>query len=75
MMIFVLSILYIKELVEMIEMNSKGTAGYVIHKTTDNNVLVCKILKECLSEEEAIEALVRLLSGNVTEKQLLKENR
>ena len=59
----------------MIDINSKETTGYVIHKTTDNNVSVCKILKECSSEEEAIEDLVRLLSGNVTEKQLLKENR
>lgn len=59
----------------MIEINLKETTGYLIHKTTDNNVSVCKILKECSSEEEAIEDLVRLLSGNVTEKQLLKENR
>ncbi len=59
----------------MIEINSKETTGYVLHKTTDNNVSVCKILKECSSEEEALKDLVRLLSGNATEKQLLQENR
>ena len=59
----------------MVEINSKKTTGYVIHKTTDNNISVCKILKECSSKEEAIEDLVRLLSGNATEEQLLKENR
>ena len=58
----------------MFEINPKKTTGYVIHKVTDSNVLVCKILKECSSEEEATEDLVRLLSKNVTEKQLLKEN-
>lgn len=59
----------------MIEINSKETTGYVIHKVTDSNILVCKILKECSSEEEAKEDLVRLLSGNITEKELIKENR
>lgn len=59
----------------MFEVNSKKTTGYVLHKVTDSNFLVCKILKECSSEEEATENLVRLLSGKVTEKQLLKENK
>ena len=59
----------------MIEINSKKTTGYIIHKVTDSDVLVCKILKECTSEEEATKDLIRLLSNNVTENQLLKENR
>ena len=59
----------------MVKTNYKETTGYIIHKVTDSNVLVCKILKECSSEEGATKDLVRLLSGNVTEKQLLEENR
>ena len=59
----------------MIEIKSKETKGYVLHKVTDSNVLVCKILKECSSVEEATNDLINLLSKNTTEKQLLKENR
>ena len=53
---------------------SKGT-GYVLHKVTDNNYCLCKILKEYESQEEAQEDLVELLVGNTTEKKLLKENK
>ena len=61
-------------MVDMFKIDYKKTVGYVLHKTTKDHISVCKILKECSSMEEAEEDLVRLLSGNVTEKELLKEN-
>ena len=49
------------------------TKGYVIHKVTDNNYCVCRILNEYESLDEAQKALVGLLSKNVTEEELLEE--
>lgn len=62
----------IKELLVMIKIDPKKTTAYVTHKITENSVSVCKISKKCSSEEEAEENLIRLLSGNVAEKQLFK---
>ena len=51
--------------------------GYVIHKTSTGQYILCKILKEYGNDFEAEEKctndLVSLLSGNTTEKKLLKE--
>lgn len=48
-------------------------AGYILHKITDDNYCVCKILNEYENIEDAKSDLVKLLSGNTTEKRLLKE--
>ena len=47
--------------------------GYVIHKITDDNICLCKILKEYNSLEQAKDDLIKLLSNQITEKELLKQ--
>jgi len=48
--------------------------GYIIHETTNENFQLCKILKEYNCIEDAKIDLIKLLSNNITEKKLLKEN-
>jgi len=48
--------------------------GYIIHETTKENFQLCKILKEYNCIEDAKIDLIKLLSNNITEKKLLKEN-
>jgi len=50
----------------------KDKKGYIIHKTC-NRVLLCKVLNEYSSDEEATKALTELLSNKTTEKKLLKD--
>lgn len=47
--------------------------GYVIHQVANNNFCLCKILKEYNSLEEAKNDLIKLLSNQITEKELLKQ--
>lgn len=54
----------------MFKINSKK--GYIIHKTC-NRVLLCKVLNEYSSDEEATKALTELLVNKTTEKKLLKD--
>lgn len=55
-------------------MQIKGNKqGYIIHKVTDNNYLLCKILKEYDNIDDTQTDLIKLLSNNITEKKLLKE--
>lgn len=49
--------------------------GYIIHKVTNNNYCLCKILKEYSSVEDTKKDLIELLSNNKTERQLIKENK
>lgn len=46
--------------------------GYVIHKTS-TRVMVCKILNEYASEEEAENDLVSLLTHKIKEEDLLDD--
>ena len=53
----------------MFKIDSKK--GYIIHKTP-NRYLLCKILEEYETQEEANKELANLLSGNKSERKLLK---
>ncbi len=53
------------------KIDKSAVKGYVIHKVTDSNYCVCRILSEYDNLEEAKEALVSLLARNVTEEELL----
>lgn len=46
--------------------------GYIIHKVTDNNYLLCKILKEYNNIEDTKSDMIKLLSNNITENELTK---
>ena len=57
-------------------MQLKGNKqGYIIHEVTKDNILLCKILKDYNSIEDAKSHLVKLLSSNINEKDLLKDNK
>lgn len=47
--------------------------AYLINKTSTGVYSICRILNEYHSEENAIEDISKLLSGNINEKDLLKE--
>jgi hypothetical protein len=49
--------------------------GYIIHKVTNNNYCLCKILKEYSNIEDTKKDLIKLLSNNITEKELIKESK
>ena len=53
------------------KIDANKTRGYIIHKVTDDNYCVCRILNEYKSLEKAKNALIGILSGNITEKELL----
>jgi len=53
--------------------NNGFKKGYLIHKTTENNYSVCRILNEYNSLEDAKNDLIKLLSKRKTEKDLLKK--
>jgi hypothetical protein len=47
--------------------------GYIIHKITDNNYALCKILNEYNSKEETEQDLLKLLTHKKDEEGLLKD--
>lgn len=46
--------------------------GYIIHKFSTGKYAVCKILDEFNSEDKALELVINLTSGAISEKDLLK---
>lgn len=47
--------------------------GYTVHKVTESNYQLCRILQEYNSKEEADKDLIKLLTHKKTEKDILKE--
>lgn len=47
--------------------------GYIIHKTTDDNYCLCRIIKEYGNVEDAKNDLIDLLSRNTPEKKIIKK--
>ena len=56
----------------MFNINKGSKKGYIVHDTPTRHLL-CRILNEYDTKEEAQDALVKLLSDKVTEKNLLKD--
>jgi len=48
---------------------------YLIHKMGESNFKLCKVLNEYNNADDAHDALTKLLTDEVTEKQLLRELR
>ena len=65
-----MSIIIIKE-VGIIKIIGRKT-GYLIHKTSNNNYCLCKILKEYDKEEDAKNDLIKLLAGTKKEEDFTK---
>lgn len=47
--------------------------AYIIHETSNNKFMLCKVLNEYTSDKEATETLIQLLRHTKTEKDILKE--
>ena len=55
------------------KVDKSGFNAYLIHKISDTNIKLCKVLNEYNSMEEADKALIDLLTNRKTEKEILKD--
>lgn len=51
---------------------TKSIKGYLIHKSSEKNYTLCRIVKEYDSFEEADKDLLDLLANKTTEKKLMR---
>lgn len=52
--------------------NTESIKGYLIHKSSESNYTLCRIVKEYDNEQDAAKDLLDLLGNKTTEKKLTR---